>query len=196
MSRSEGYEAELVEVTISPEAAAWIKEEAEHQLNMLLDNAGAAEPRWIGERVNESLSGPNDRRFRELITELQNALRPFAPRDWFKRSDIDSSGQHILRRVRLYGARHVVDLAQVPLSQEAMRYLSKLGREQLLLIEKNSGWTVRLDLLAAILDLLLQAESRQQEHRLASEILAALQDTPREQWLTSQPREQRDDYDD
>jgi hypothetical protein len=192
MSRSEGYEAELVEVTISPEAAAWIKEEAEHQLNMLLDNAGAAEPRWIGERVNESLSGPNDRRFRELITELQNALRPFAPRDWFKRSDIDSRGEHILRRVRMYGMNYVVDLVQVPLSQEAMRYLSKLGREQLLLIEKNSGWTPNLELLAEVMEMLLKAESRQRERPLAQEILAALRDTPHSRWFTSQRREIRD----
>jgi hypothetical protein len=196
MSRSEGYEAELVGVTISPEAAAWIKEEAEHHLNALLDNAGAAGPRWIGERVNESLNGPNDRRFHEVITELRNALRPFAPHEWFRRTDIDSSGQHILRRVRMYGVRYVVDLVQVPLSQEAMRYMSKLGREQLILIEKVSDWTVRFDLLAAILDQLLQAESRQQERVLAAEILSALQDTPHEQWLTSQPRERRDDYDD
>lgn len=192
MSRDEGYRAELVEVIISPEAAAWIKDEAEHQLNMLLDNAGAAEPRWIGERVSKSLNGPNDRRFYEVVTELRNALRSTPAGQWFRRTDLDSRGEYIPHRVRIYGSKYVVDLVQVPLSVEAMRYVDKLGRDQLVLIEKNSGWSLNLTLLAEVMEVLLRGESRQQERRLAEEILAALRGTPHDQWFTSQRREIRD----
>jgi hypothetical protein len=192
-SREEGYRAELVEVTISSEAAEWIRREAEHQLNFMLDSSGAAPLDRLGKAVQEALERPADHHSQAIVSELRNALRHIRPQEWFRRTDLDSSGRHIMRRVRVYRERYLVELVEVTLSQDAMRYLSKLADEQLRVIESGASF-VQLDLLAETLGLLLRRESRSRERVWAREILDALKDIPHEEWFTLKRRE-RPEYD-